>query len=356
MDIVVLDTNLDPISIADIYESFIWTDRYYECGDFELYTSIEGAIPDHIKQDYYLQNPNSEHVMVIEKLAIKTDSENGNHLTVTGRSLESILDRRVIWKQTTLTGNFQNGIKRILTENIISPSDNSRKINNFVFEASDDPVITKLTIDAQYTGNNVYDVICSLCREKKVGFKITINDSKQFVFKLYAGVDRSYQQTTNPYVIFSPSFDNIVNSNYVESKSALKNVVLVAGEGEGSERKYASVGSSSGLNRRELFVDARDISSDVGDGVTLSETEYTTKLKQRGSEKLSECKEVSSFEGEAETNLMFKYKEDFFEGDVVQVANEYGHETPARILEMVTSVSEQGISIYPTFESIEEGA
>ena len=129
----------------------------------------------------------------------------------------------------------------------------------------------------------------------------------------------------------------------------------IGGEGEGAARKYTTVGSGVGLNRREAFTDARDISSDVGDGVILTNAEYTAKLQQRGKEKLIENPEVISFEGQVETTLMFKYGEDFFNGDVVQIANEYGHETKARILEIVMSEDEEGISVYPTFKTTEEG-
>lgn len=285
MDVTVLNTNLDAISIVDVYESFIWTDRYYEYGDFELFTSMTDTILSYIRQDYYLQSRESEHVMIIEKIRINSDSENGNHITVTGRSLESILDRRIVWGQKTITGNLQNGIRTLLNENVISPADNKRRISNFIFEASTDPAITSLKIDAQYTGDNLYDVINKICSERSIGFKVTLNNNKQFVFKLYAGADRSYDQSVNPYVIFSPKFENIINSNYVESKSALKTVTLVGGEGEGSARKYTTVGGGSGLNRRELFTDARDISSDVGDGVVLSDAAYTAQLQQRGDRK-----------------------------------------------------------------------
>lgn len=356
MDSIVINTAFDPISIIDTYESFIWTDRYYECGDFELYTPMVEGILEYIKQDHYLQSLNSDHVMIIEKIRIDSDAEDGSFLTATGRSLESILGRRIVWKQTSISGNFQDGIELLLNENIIDPSDTDRKIDNFVFEPSDDPAITSLTIDAQYTGDNLYDVIKNACCERNVGFKITLNDYKQFVFKLYAGVDRSYDQTKHPYVVFSPKFDNISNSNYIESKSALKNVALVAGEGEGPDRKYSSVGGGSGLSRRELFVDARDITSDLGDGVILTADEYTAKLNQRGSEKLSENKEISSFEGEAETNALYKYGHDFFIGDVVQIANEYGHETTARVVEMIMSDNTSGSSVYPTFKNTQEGA
>lgn len=352
MDITVLNTNFDAIAIIDTYESFIWTDRYWKYGDFELYAPVSDDLFTYIKQDYYLWNRASDHVMIIEKIQIASDIEDGSHVTVTGRSLESILDRRIVWGQKTISGNLQNGIQTLLNENIISPSDNDRKISNFVFEASTDEAITKLKIEAQYTGDNLYDVIQAICEERNLGFKVTLNDNKQFVFKLYAGTDRSYDQTKVPYVVFSPRFENILNSNYVESKTSLKTITLIGGEGEGAARRYTTAGSGSGLDRRELFTDARDISSDIGDGQTLAPDDYNAQLEQRGCEKLAENTEVISFEGETETTLMFRYGEDFFNGDVVQIANEYGLETKARILEIVISEDKDGSSVYPTFKTV----
>ena len=352
MDLLVLNTDLDAISVVDTYESFIWTDRYRQPGDFELYMSMMLSVLQYIRQDYYIWNRDSEHVMIIEKIRIDSDVEDGNHITVTGRSLESILDRRIVWGQQVIRGNLQNGVKTLLNSCIISPSDSNRKISNFIFKESTDPAITSLTIDAQYTGDNLLTVIEKICVEHDIGFKVTLNDNKQFVFELYAGVNRSYDQTSNPYVVFSPKFENIINSNYIESKSALKTVTLIGGEGEGSARKYTTVGGGSGLNRREIFTDARDISSDAGNGVTLTDAEYTSQLQQRGREKLSENTDVTSFEGQVETTIMFKYGEDFFNGDIVQITNEYGHETKARILEIVMSENEEGTSVYPTFATI----
>ena len=69
-----------------------------------------------LKDDYYLWLKESDQTMIVEDRKIESDAENGNHFTVTGRSLESILERRIIWKQTILSGNFQNGIKKLLDE------------------------------------------------------------------------------------------------------------------------------------------------------------------------------------------------------------------------------------------------
>lgn len=350
MEVLVLNTNFESIAIVDTFKSFIWTDRYDAYGDFELYLSMDISLLDILQPDYYLWIKESEHCMIIEDIEIDSDIELGNHIIVTGRSLESILERRIIWGQRIIKGNLQTSIQNLLNEAIISPSITDRKIDNFIFEESTDTKITELTVDAQYNGEDLYSVISGLCYNNCIGFKVVLNDINQFVFSLYSGADRSYNQTNNPYVVFSPNFENIINSNYYESKSNLKNVTLVAGEGEGYARKTTIVGSGSGLNRREIFTDARDISSEVEDR-TLSDAEYYAQLSARGTENLSEYTESVAFEGEVEATRLFVYGEDFFVGDIVQIADEYGHENVAYISELVISQSEEGISIHPTFET-----
>lgn len=352
MDVFVLNENFETVAVIDTYVSLIWTERYSECGDFELYTLVDPTLLHYIRKDYYLSIKESNATMIIEDILLDTDVESGLYITVTGRSLESILDRRIIWGQKDIKGNLQDAIQLLLNDSIISPSDPDRQINNFIFEKTTNEYIAQLNIDVQFTGDNLYDVIATLCNEAKVGFRIILNESNQFVFSLYYGKDRSYDQDENSYVVFSPEFDNIINSSYVESNKTLKNVTLVAGEGEGASRRMTSVGSGTGLNRREMFTDAGDISSNVDSGNLLS-NEYVAKLEQRGIDELSKNAAVSSFEGKVDSTRMFLYGVHFFIGDIVQVANEYGIEGTARITELIRSHSDAGLDVYPTFKMIE---
>lgn len=359
MDLMVLDTNLDTIAIIDVYSSFIWTDRYYEYGDFELYMPMNGTILNVIKQDYYIQRRGSDRAMIIEKIEITTDVEDGNNITISGRSLESVLNRRTLMSTETLKGSLQDQIKFLLDECIIDPTDKTRQIPNFIFKASTDPTITSLTLEAQYSYENIYDIIQKICEDNKLGFKITLNDSKQFVFELYSGADRSYDQTALPYVVFSPKMDNLLNSNYIESQSNLKNSIYIEGAPDDTGSiPFASIGmwvpSISGLIKRELYIDGSNISRENKDGTTMSEEEYGQLLLQRAKEAQLEYSDVVSFEGEIDTTLMYVYGEDFFEGDIVQIEDEYGHNSKVRILEVVVSDSEEGTSIYPTFKTVEE--
>lgn len=356
MDLTVRNTALEIISVIDEFSSLIWTERYSEYGDFELYSPTTQRLLSVLQPDYYLCLKDSDRVMIVEDVGIETDAEQGDHLTVAGRSLESILDRRIIWKQTILDGNFQNGIKKLLDENVINPSDIDRRIPNLVFSASSDPAITNLSIRAQFTGDNLYEAIKALCDVHNIGFKITLSDSLQFVFRLYSGKDRTYSQSENAYVIFSPSFGNLPHSNYLESKKPLKTVALIAGEGEGAERKTAEVKASNngsvGLNRRELYVDARDISSTTEEE-PLSDADYSELLSQRGKERLSENAATQSFEGQLDTHAQFVYGRDFQIGDIVEIANEYGIRAKACVAEFVRSQSASGVEAYPTFVMVE---
>lgn len=360
MDLILLDKDLKAVSVIDAYESLIWTDRYDSYGDFELCMPITEEAINLMRTDYYLQRRDSEHLMIIENLSITSDAEMGNKFTITGNSLESILTRRIVWGLMIVKGNLQDAIKSLLDACIIEAEIEHRKIPNFVFEYSTDPYIASLTLNAQYTGDNLYDIIQKVCIERGIGFKITLNANNQFVFKLYSGADRSYNQTNNPYVVFSPKFDNLTNSNYIESVSTMKTIALVGGDGEGTLRtyedafnpKYMGTGLFSGMARRELFVDARDISSKDEYGDYIDDSTYRAMLRQRGLENLTENERVISFEGEIETSNMFKYGEDFFNGDVVQIANEYGYEGRVRIIEIVTSEDSSGLSMYPTFKFI----
>ena len=194
MDLVILNTNFEVVGILDLFESVIWTERYSSCGDFEIYTAITEELVELLKYDYYISKSDTDVMMIIEYREFVSNLENGDKMIIKGRSLSSILDRRIVWKQTILTGNFQTAIQTLLNENIINPTDTNRKLDNFIFEASTDPAVTNLTIEAQVTGDTLYTVIEALCSEKNIGFKLTYVDGS-FVFKLYSGKDRSYSQT-----------------------------------------------------------------------------------------------------------------------------------------------------------------
>lgn len=362
MDIDVLNERFDREAVVDTYTSFIWTDRYNLCGDFELWLPAQKGTADLFKKDRYLEIPSSDRTMIIEETQVKTNYFDGNWFIVSGRSLESILARRIVAQKTVLSGNLQNGIQKLLNENVISPTDSKRTIPNFMFKPSTNSAITDLTVEASYFGENLYDVICNLCAENDIGFKLLRIGTNQFEFSLYSGTDYSYAQDKRPWVVFSPDYDNLVGSDYRSSNTGLRTSILASYERSSDEAVYTNLveGEETGLARREGYLSAQIESwenpnpsyDEDGNEIPDPDAEYqyyTAQLKSAADEALGEARMTTAFSGEINGDVQFIYGRDFILGDLVQVINEYGMEHVSRVGEVMYSSSEKGERAIPTF-------
>lgn len=377
MEFMVLDKNYDGIAMIDTFTSAIWTVRYDAAGDFEIYTPVRLDYIQAMQIGNYLWNRDSDRLMIIETVEIETDAEQGPQLIVTGRSLESILDRRVITNSATLTGSLPAVIEEILSNEIIRSG--VRQIPGFIYTRTKDPRITSLNVEFTARGENVYDTICSLCQTYKLGFKVTPHGKGGFNFELYMGADRSYNQNENPYVVFSPSFENLLNSNYIKSFKSYKNAIYAVGtyqkevivknkykndegdwvveeqttyeEAEVTTWGYSESNTPSGLTRREMFID----NGGVNDGEQGGSADVWNNINhQKAITELSGHQTTTVFEGELEATRQYIYGEDFTIGDIVQVENEFGITGTVYISEIVFSQDANGITITPTFTSTED--
>ena len=234
MEFRILDKDFRDQIILSRYESMLWVDRYNECGDFEIYTPPTDELLEYAVCGNYIYSKDSEHMMVIEHVELNTSYEEGPRLIVKGRSLECILARRILWYKTQFRSNLEDGIRQILDYSIINPTDEDRKIDNFVFEYSEDPRITAIFVNSEFNiGTDLLTVISELCQAANVGFMISLNDQDQFVFKLYYGANRSYSQDSNPWVVFSNRFHNIKTTQFSNDITDFKNAIRTVGRDDG---------------------------------------------------------------------------------------------------------------------------
>lgn len=377
MEFMVLNSKFDAIAMIDTFTSAIWTVRYDQAGDFELYTPIRLDYLQNMAIGNYLWNRNSDRLMIIETVEIQANHEDGPQLYISGRSLESILDRRIITSSEVFAGNLSEIIGTILTREIMTSG--NRQIPGFIYTPSTDTRITSITTEFTARGENVYDIICSLCQENKIGFKVLPYGEGGFEFQLYKGVDHSYDQNAVPYVVFSPSFENLLNSNYIKSFKAYKNSVYAVGtyqkevtltnkykdddgnwveettttyeETEVTAWGYSENSAPSGLARREIFVD----NGGVNDGEQGGEASSWNAInKQKGLTELANHQTTTAFEGELEATRQYVYGENFDIGDIVQVENEFGITGTVYISEIVWSQDVNGLTMTPTFTSTED--
>lgn len=337
------------VGIIENPTSAIWARRYQKPNDFELYFPATTEMLALIADDFYITREDVPEIMIIERIEIITSAEEGNYILVSGRGAESIIDRRAIKDQTILTGRVDAGVHRLIRENAISPADPDRALPITMHA----PDIITTTARSQHTGDNLLEAVEEICKAHGLGFRCVGDATDAGIalrIELLRGLDRSEGQNVRSPVIFSAEFENLLSSSYVMDTTNYKNVAFIAGEGEGKNRKRATIGAASGMDRRELYVDARDLSSNEGE---ITEEDYMVQLLARGRQKLAEHALSEAFDGEMETSNTFILDRDYTLGDIVTVENEYGIRKNVRISAIVESWDADGYTAVPNFENVE---
>ena len=336
------------IKVIDNATSVIWVKRFNAVGNFELYIRASTELLELFKGDIFITRDESNVGMYVEKVQLNTDSENGDYLVITGRSAECILSWRVVMRvvysseSTTAEYIIRNSIDKTLINDII-PN------NNISWLTLGEDHEWQDYITRQYTGKNVLDIVQDLCVTYNYGFEFEWNGSG-FTINLYKGTDRSYDQTENTYIVFSPEFENLGNTEYIQDTMNYANAAIIGGEGEGTERKFAIVlpQGITGFNRRMIYIDARQSSSD-----DLTESQYTDMLIAQGKEELEQRKITTSFNGEILNYNNYTYCVDYNLGDKVSIINEYGIRGNATITEITEVEDSTGYRLIPTLSEWE---
>lgn len=338
MDIYVLDKNYNVIDIIDNYKSCIWTNRYCDVGDFELYIQYTDKNINNLQTGNWLVRDEDRQNLMLITTVKTTSDESDNYIIATGKSAETLLERRIIIEQTNLNDTVTNCVKKLVNDNIISPSNNKRKIDNI---GLGNIITSDANLKKQITYDNLLEAIKTILCNVGLGFNFTFKD-KKFYLNVYSGENNN--------VVFSSDYDNLIDSEFIEY-SDYKNVAVVCGEGEGVSRKKILIGDESGVNRKELYVDARDISSDTDDGELTSE-EYKNLLESRGVDALSETHVKNTFETTVSSTSQYKYKIDYDLGDIVKIKTDYNISAYARIIEIIESYDADCYTIVPTLENL----
>ena len=315
MQLYVLDRNFTVLGIIDNYECLMWKRNYYKSGIFSMQIIPTFEQFELLKKgNILLKNDNTKEAMYIDHRELEENEEGVEILVVSGYSLTQWLDRRITLYKEVEEGNAETVIRNYVDRHCINPVETNRKIDNII----------------QGINNNLGDIINFSSHYKQLLDEIeTISNSK---------------------AIFSAEFENISNQKYIDSDNNYRNMVLVAGAGEDAERKIISLGiENKGLDRYELFVDARDISDTKQQGeneVSIPIEEYNKLLEVRGNEKLYECTKVETFDCTLTNVNSLAYRVDFDLGDKVSIINKkWGLMLNERIISITETYDSEGLNI-----------
>lgn len=365
--------NREIIGIIDGAKSIIWHSTYYDVGDFEIYAIATEKHLQLLQKGNYITRPNDVEVGVIEKIGSTYDVDEGKMIVVSGRFAKSILDRRHIYNltghtntATILRGNVETAIRKVVKDNIIDCQFNTNRNISFLklgaVTGLDAVIVDENGNNAekQVSFDNLLEYTEEVLREYSYGAIVTLNDNTgDFEYTVYSGADRSVDNIDglSP-VIFSQEYDNLTESEYSSDDQLWKTAVLIGGTGEELDRFYSIInGSKTGLDRREMWLDAQSISKTYKEEGSEEEREYTDTqydqmLKQAGTQELAKNTQVETFEAEINVNGgMWRLNEDYTIGDIVTFQdNSLGVYGNVRIVELTEVQDDNGYTVTPVFE------
>lgn len=319
------DNTFENIGEVNQYNSLIWPDKFNGYASFELWAPITDENSEYFKKGNILWC-GGDNAAVIEIVKSTIDDKGTKTFNVKGRTLEMILTTRIIWGTYNASNKYASTIMyEIVNQNCVNPTNISRKIP-YLECAEDKQLGGKMSI--QKTGGEVYDALTTIASNKDLGFNVLFRPKeKKLIFEVIAGVDRTIEQSEVDPVEFSTDLEDILSSSYYTNSQDEKNVAFIQGEGDGASRVSQVSGNNEleGFNRKELYVDARDIQSESvnedGATTTLTPAEYDAALVNRGDDKLAECKTIETFEAQIRVfgDIQYEFGKDYQKGDKVTV-------------------------------------
>lgn len=115
-------------AVCDTFSSLLWDIEYYKCGSFEVYIAANPQNIEVFQTGRIVgRDDDNQHFGIIESVQKDTDAENGDYLTVRGRFLMCLLERRIIhptYSVTTETA-YSEIVREVVTQNALL-SDNRR--------------------------------------------------------------------------------------------------------------------------------------------------------------------------------------------------------------------------------------
>ena len=348
---------MDTQGEIDNYESMFFIRSFHSIGLIELRINRYKKYADKLAKGNLIlvgNDLNKVFLILHKEIELNSEGKASENWLIKGYSLKSIIAQRITLPPShtaydNRSGSYETVMKHYVNNNLVNPTDSRRKIPQLVI-ATDQQRGGNVSYSSRF--KNVAEEMTTLSLTSGLGWDVTLDlVNKKWVFDIVEGRNLVASQSVLPPVIFSPQFESLQSLQYVQSELNYKNLAYVAGQGEGVERRVVEVGNFSGLNRHEIFIDARDVAEVDDNEQPIPVNQVIQSLTDRGQQQLNELLQEEYLEGQVLTNSSFKYERDYNLGDIVTIQNkDWGITMDARITEIKEIYeASSGFSIEATF-------
>lgn len=301
MQLLALDEDFRPVAYLP-YLNLQWTREYYAIGQF----SAQIAAADYQPHMAYLYTPDRPETGIIQKVEL-TETVKGRFVQLSGYFLEAILNDKVVYPTYYASGTIPAAVVAMLRQ---------YKDDIPLLTVADAPADLDDSTAWQETGGALADVAYTKLQTVQYSLRCRYDyQANTITAEIWKGLDRTQEQSENPFVTFSDGFGNLAQVDASTDRSNWRNYAIIVGQDQAENRKVAYADLSGGGYRRVLYVDAR---SERWDPEEQTEAEYLAGLQQKGLDKLLDYIVINNVDIQAAASG-FVYRQDWDLGDRVDV-------------------------------------
>lgn len=376
MDIYTLDSAFKQSVPIDEYISVIWTERYTDLGDVTL--SVEASLENRnrLAKGTMLATPDSDYAMMV-----LTHEVQDGVLKITGQTLDETFSKRLIWPSLNdydiaqyLTASIPPGqamwdiVQRYCASGGWFDTNLGRPFG-IVTQGNVMLVLAMGATDVSGTSQvftakrgPVLDFLKETGQANNIGWKLIPNAATgKLDFSTYSGRRLTSDQSTYPFVQFSPELDSLTDVKELSSNADYCTVahsispgfdplVEYPGGVQTIGRAYAYKNAQvDNANYRAILVEVTDINVDTVPDFTA----YTEVMMNAARTALAQHNGTKVIDGQIVSQNQFIYGTDYFLGDIIELKDQFGYTQPARVTEYIRSKDGNGSKAYPTVAVID---
>ena len=314
----IYNPDLTRIGEISTFISSVWSEGYNTVGNFQLEVQKKTGLLALLQIGYYVGKNDKKTLMIIK--SVQTFR---NKIIVNGFPAVQIFNDRV---STEIVSNetAETALRRVVG--------NMTEWDNIELG---EPAEIEDVFPRQFSQDSVLNYCLAICQEIDAGFILRHDKkTKKLLFEIY-------KPTDDKNLKFAEKFGNLTDSTVSFSENNFKNVAIVAGMGEGESRIFVTVGATetTGLNRREIFLDARHIQQEQDE----TETDYLARLENYGLEQLSQMLKTQNVKISVNPD---DFGTKFVLGDnITCILTDFGLKLRVKIVQFTETIQKNGTSL-----------
>lgn len=338
------------------FDTFVWTERYLKNGDFKLTAPFDPALREAVPIGSYISHFGTDEIAEVMDHEIIKKKGKTPQLVITGDTLETFMKQRLAVLQFGVlrdyftdepityslpAGNSWDQAVTLIMKHLTGPAVQDHEGDHVPwFKVTNEVTGTEvLQLERVIERGTLYQRVLELLSVAGCGLKTHRPKGTRPYIEFVVHKGRDVSNT----VILNANLGELDEATYFWSNRNYKTTAITHTTYNGTNTPFSIPAyNPKRTARRYVLVDA----TDIDDSIALPILDR--QMRAREQQALSYGKMVELTNLRLADDNQFKYNKDYFIGDIVGVAADFGVRTKLRVDEFTWAFDKNGAFGYPT--------